>query len=246
MRSRPPPTFPGSLADEAWKIFHSMKGFEPLVRFSLPILYFGDFPRYRHSPLRVVTVGLNPSKQEFPSTDPYLRFPWMQQPMSQSQYANVLDTYFARNPYRDWFDPSYEDLFKGLGVSFYADMAESVALHTDLCSPLATDPTWSRLSDQAKASLVGPGVKLWHRLVAALQPHLVLASVGRKWLQQIRFRIRGPTSTPIPTIEVSNRELSPGVEARFVVGGAMRRPFGSLESPSKLDLGRRLRRDAQT
>jgi hypothetical protein len=38
---------------------------EVVVRPAIPILFFGDIQQYRRSPLRIVTVGLNPSLAEF-------------------------------------------------------------------------------------------------------------------------------------------------------------------------------------
>ncbi len=66
-----------SLARRAWQL-HALargRGLVALVDPSCPILYFGDTCRYFASPLRVATVGLNPSLAEFPSNDPYQRFP---------------------------------------------------------------------------------------------------------------------------------------------------------------------------
>lgn len=67
-------------------------------------------------------------------------------------YLASLDAYFRTAPYTGWFNPSFEPLLRGLGASYY-EAAPSVALHTDLCSPLATDPTWSRLDPREQALL---------------------------------------------------------------------------------------------
>lgn len=37
-----------------------------IVQDSIPILWFGDMEAYCHSKRKIVTVGLNPSLQEFP------------------------------------------------------------------------------------------------------------------------------------------------------------------------------------
>jgi hypothetical protein len=44
---------------------------------AIPILFFGNSNRYFKSPLRVITVGKNPSNEEFPKDDPFSRFPEM-------------------------------------------------------------------------------------------------------------------------------------------------------------------------
>lgn len=50
-------------------------GIGAVVLPSVPIAWFGDLEAYLDSPLRVITVGLNPSRLEFPSPDPFFRFP---------------------------------------------------------------------------------------------------------------------------------------------------------------------------
>jgi hypothetical protein len=64
------------LAAEAWNEQQRVDrhGADYLVRAAIPILYFGDSQLYRQSPLRVITVGLNPSREEFPRNAPFSRF----------------------------------------------------------------------------------------------------------------------------------------------------------------------------
>jgi hypothetical protein len=64
------------LATEAWRL-HAEAGAAAshVVEPSMPILYFGDVNPYRQSAVRIVTVGLNPSREEFPTADPWRRFP---------------------------------------------------------------------------------------------------------------------------------------------------------------------------
>jgi len=68
-----------------------------IVRPSMPILFFGDSRRYECSTLKVITVGLNPSKLEFPNNDPFRRFPAARElpPMllngSLDAYRSALD-----------------------------------------------------------------------------------------------------------------------------------------------------------
>ncbi len=56
-----------------------------------PVLYFGDLAAYRTSPLRVLTVGLNPSDREFPEQAPCNRSPGAAAGLS---YLSSLDAYF--------------------------------------------------------------------------------------------------------------------------------------------------------
>jgi hypothetical protein len=61
----------------SWAVFDRAVRNAPgaVIRPSVPNVWFGDLPAYEASPLRVVTVGLNPSNEEFPSTNPFCRFP---------------------------------------------------------------------------------------------------------------------------------------------------------------------------
>src|SRR5581483_11835555 len=123
------------LARDAW-IQHERAEREVvphLVRPSIPILFFGDSERFAASPLRVITVGLNPSREEFPRAAPFLRFPAAEGASGRDpdRYLASLDAYFRTAPYTGWFNPSFEPLLRGLGSSYY-DGALSAALHTEL------------------------------------------------------------------------------------------------------------------
>ena len=96
-----------------------------------------------------------------------------------------MSAYFVASPYRKWF-AAFEPLLNGMGTSYYPGKA-SAALHTDICSPVATDPTWSRLSDADRHVLETDGVPLWHDLLLALQPQVVVISVAIGYLSRIEF-----------------------------------------------------------
>lgn len=61
------------LVDTAWDSYTRLRDADAcyLVQPSVPILFFGDLQRYLASPVRVVTVGLNPSRLEFPADDTF-------------------------------------------------------------------------------------------------------------------------------------------------------------------------------
>src|SRR4051812_23219231 len=63
------------LVDEAWREYDLHRHEEFVVKPSVPILFFGDLQRYLSSPVRIVTVGLNPSRIEFPCEARFQRFP---------------------------------------------------------------------------------------------------------------------------------------------------------------------------
>src|SRR5207249_4878736 len=96
------------LVAEAWSEY-DMTDAECVVRPSIPILFFGEWRRYEESELRVVTVGLNPSRWEFPQGDPYSRFPLARGlrcspaiTADTERYLAALGAYFRESPYTQW------------------------------------------------------------------------------------------------------------------------------------------------
>ena len=241
------------LIDDAWRdyLWNMHKAF--VVTPSIPILFFGDFLRYFASPIRVVTVGLNPSHVEFPASDTFTRFDQARdlQPTAKSEmfyrsYLASLSNYFRANPYKNWFD-AYEYLLHGLDGSYY-DGARNTAIHTDLCSPLATDPTWSGLSSSEQATLEQWGVAQWHRLIAYLAPDVVLVSIARDKMEKIDFPALGPSKV-IHTIlrdnpyHVHARRLRivEDKETHIISGMAAQKPFGKVSNADKRTIGARIR-----
>ncbi len=54
------------LAEHAWRLHaDASRQTTTVVHPSMPILYYGDLDRYFASELRIITVGLNPSREEF-------------------------------------------------------------------------------------------------------------------------------------------------------------------------------------
>ena len=179
------------LVERAWRSFERAAVLRSRVSPAIPILFFGDLDAYRGSPLRVLTVGLNPSLEEFPAREPFLRFPFAAEVASgdRDPYLKALAAYFRTDPYRNWFR-HFEPLLGGTQASYYPGEA-STALHTDICSPVATNPTWSRLGEDDRSILEADGGPLWHALLEALEPHLVVLSVARRHLDRIRFDAPG-------------------------------------------------------
>lgn len=242
------------LIKESWLIYerHSVQEF--VVTPSIPILFFGDSRRYWDSEIKVITVGKNPSRAEFPETDRYLRFdrarhvyPRILEGCFYNEYTEALNGYFSNNPYKSWFD-SFEPILSGLGASYYG--GESItALHTDFCSPLATDPTWRGLSREQKAMLQPGGVALWHRLVEALVPDVIIVSIPRGLLAGINFprlgewrtlhRLERDNPYSVELVEVS---LGTGKKVSLVFGEAAQVPFGTVKKVDRRTIGERLRR----
>jgi hypothetical protein len=241
------------LASAAWKLHGAFTHTPYLVQPSVPILYFGDLEAYWRSPLRIVTVGLNPSKTEFPTARPFSRFPSAEHLArlggslnddSIRTYLGALNAYFRTQPYYQWFDGAYRSLLAGMDASFYSDRA-STAIHTDLCSPLATDPTWSKLDRSARTLLSERGTRLWHDLVEHLQPDIALVSVAEGLLGQVHLQ----AVTGWETIYVVERDnpypvtgrrvrLQSGRSQLLVFGRAAQLPFGLVSHAAQYELGR--------
>lgn len=240
----------GEATAQAWRAFDRAAGRGCGVAPALPILFFGDLDAYRSSRLRVLTVGLNPSLNEFPRDEPFRRFPpvgggCVREP---SRYLAAMSGYFRTDPYRGWFR-AYESLLGGLGASYY-EGGSSTALHTDICSPVATDPTWSLLDEADRSALAADGVPLWHALVRALRPQIVVLSVARAHLERIGFaastdwhvaHVFDRTGTGKPRsapYEVVRRWFEiDGRHSMFAFGRAAQTPFGLLADAQKREAG---------
>lgn len=155
----------------------------------LPIYWFGDRLAYEASPFRVVTVGLNPSDREFRPNDESalskdFRFPDFDETDKGLELA--LNNYFKRNPYNAWFKGSFRAVLQSFEASFY-EGAKNTAIHTDICSPWATIPTWSKLTDNIRQELEIEGNALWKKLILELQPDVILFSSSPGHEQKIDF-----------------------------------------------------------
>lgn len=237
----------------AWSAFDARRkallgsGGDAVVDPAVPVLYFGDRDAYFSSPWRVITVGLNPSRAEFPRDDPFQRFPLARGlAEGNDDYLAALDTYFKTDPYKSWFS-SYESLLNGLDASYYPG-ARSTALQTDLCSPVATDPTWTKLSRETRETLISDGAVLWHELVRELRPDAIIVSIARAHLARIQFDAGEPFE--ISRLEEEGRSRPYVTEGRWldidghrslmVFGQAAHHPFGLVSNMAKLGIGGRI------
>jgi len=225
-----------------------------VVKPSVPILYFGNLKKYLDSHIRIVTVGLNPSNAEFPIEDPFYRFEGLTA-LSRSglavedtefrrKYLDSINSYFNYNPYSRWFDQSYLKILMGMEASFYGKNTNT-AIHTDICTPLATNPTWSKLrdsglSDRDQQVLIAEGVQIWANLVRTIKPDIVLISIAKKHLDRIPFRKLTPWSQLFAIEYKENYEFTGSVmniiddhRSLFVFGKANRKPFLGLSSKFK-------------
>ena len=207
-----------AVVDGAWALYARAAASGPgiVVSPGMPVLFFGDLGAYLDSPRRVVTVALNPSDKEFPSDQPWLRFPgardlaWQGSfdATARERYVEALSSYFVTAPYTSWFNGSFERVLWGLDASYYPGRP-SVALHTDIASPVPTRPTWSRLGHAERAVVRDDGAALWRALVRALRPDVVILSAAREHVSSV-------TAVPLETwavIAVVEQSLPLSVQA---------------------------------
>lgn len=234
-----------------------VRGLGFVVRNSLPIPYFGDVAAYMRSPLKLLTAALNPSDQEFP--DGKTRFDIACGLQGADELEEQLSAYFKANPYRQWFS-AFEPVLRGLGASYGGQMAggphQNTALHLDMCSPIATSPTWSSLGDDDRSKLTETGRKIYEALVDELKPDLVVASLGwdhiRHWDDDFSA---GRTWESVKTYDTTFDEERPlkrplRVQARrvvsqrtghsylFVNADAANTPFGRFHKDRRTDVGK--------
>lgn len=252
------------LFDSAWDMYRRLEDEPFLVKPSIPILFFGDSEKYFQSECKIITVGLNPSLIEFPASNPFLRFAAAEEISDaadrktfDSLYLQALNGYFKNEPYRRWFDPSFERLLNGMDCSYYQDHGyANNALHTDICSPLATTPTWSGLSPLQRVRLEAEGAQLWHDLVEHLAPDIIVISVARHHLQKLRFALlveekvihtlvnqrNGlPRKRPYD-VHMRTVKFASGKSSHIVFGQAADTPFGTVSSDDKVVIGQKIRR----
>ncbi len=236
-----------------------------VVAQSIPILYFGDYDAFQGSDLRVVTVGLNPGPNAFPEEDPWYKFP-----AHEESYQRAWNQYFKRCPketrprrdrelprklWEEWFT-SLDNVLHGFDASFYFGDGKNTALHTDLLSPVATNPAWSHLHKSDQVSLMNLGIPLWHDLIVFLKPRIVLISVAERYRQEIVFDVvQGWRKSSFSVKEkrdgILRREpydvlhsvvrITSDYHTHLLFGRAANTPFGTLSNDGKKRIGKELK-----
>ncbi len=155
-----------------------------IVQNSIPVIWFGDLEKYQASPVKIVTVGLNPSWHEFLENDKRLlsnpRFKRVDLSSLNENNLNqlhlTLNEYFQINPYHRYFD-GYEFALCYFGAGYGGKMLSAktniTAIHIDVYSALATEVLYSSCPKGLFQTL------LFRQLFAYLSPHVVLASIGK-------------------------------------------------------------------
>ncbi len=183
----------GNFLSKAWNKFEEVEELPSVKRIAenFPILWFGDMDAYLCSETRVITVGLNPSNMEFSKPRFFTYADKRAVPLTKVHWENAehekiawaYSNYFHINPFGAYFN-CYEKALRCLrcNVSYAGEElgdpnAKNTAIHIDLKSPIATNPTWSKLSPWEKKVLT---CDLFGGLISYLRPDMVLFSTG-KW-----------------------------------------------------------------
>jgi hypothetical protein len=241
------------VVDAAWELYRRASTAAPnvVVTPAMPVLFFGDLAAYRRSPRRIVTVALNPSNKEFPPPDPWVRFPVARDlsperaldDAARDRYLAALSAYFTTRPYSAWFDASFERVLHGLDASYYPARA-SVALHTDIASPVATDPTWSRLGPTERAAARDEDARVWRMLVEALSPDLIVVSTGRDNVAAIgaapldEWGVLTTIEQSTPLVVRATSATFGGREVAVVFAPSAQVPFGRVSYEDRERIGR--------
>ena len=183
----------------AKNIFDNVRNNEEVSKYAVgyPILWFGNLQAYKASPLRILTVGINPSDSEFPNNT-FERFPaWNE--LSVENYFKGLNEYFDEVAY-DWFlklsdSISLEAVWD---CSYTTNRQTNTALHIDYHTPLATKPTWSgkdgnqqELPNHIKQFLQNIRRDYFQKIINFLNPDIVFIGSGqcRDWQRQIDMEL---------------------------------------------------------
>jgi len=247
-----------ALAQKAWDEYTKQSIINAVIKGVCPILYFGDYPAYLNSKIKIVTVGLNPSGAEFSinkgkTHSVVHRFTGASDcPPDYIAYLNSLNEYFEYNPYTSWFS-AFEHILKGMGASYYRENESYRVLHTDICSPLATEPTWSGVSSNEKHDLQKSGTKLWCELMIALKPDIIIISVATEYVKSLRLTkglskaknispVTGPKQTALSDIIAFPCEDNTEIihTSSIIIGQTVNKPFGAIGNVDKICLGKKI------
>lgn len=222
-----------------------------VVENSIPVLYFGNEAAYTASPIKVITVALNPSDNEFPEQNRTERFAYAFEntmDFSDTKYRDTLNDYFTRRPL-EWFRDGFEPVLEGFGSSYFGAPANTV-LHTDFCAPIATNPKWSSLGERGKddnweenkrlkARMQSEGSRLWAKLVELLQPDVMFMCLNNdcnipfaRLTETVRVLANQETG-PEETVWHSVVRLGSGKEVLMIEGQTWNVPFGGIKYREK-------------
>ncbi len=234
--------------------YDKYKNFDFVIKPSLPILYFGNIELYLKSKFKVVTAALNPSDIEFKKSKDdrpsFFRFPEYKGDLITLEKS--LNNYFENKPYTNWFGISgkskkgFIPILNGMECCYYNSYKfKDTSLHTDICSPLATNPTWSKLNDIQKKSIFEEGFNLWKSLIYYLKPDLILVSLSKEYLKlfdlnfinHIENKVGKKSNYYIDHYEIKIFDY----KTNLIWGSAQNTPFQPFKNKS--ELGQKIKRN---
>ena len=176
---------------------------------AFPIVWFGNAEEYFRSGRRVVTVGLNPSKNEFdPEERPRFDRVDLKSPDAAETLRGTLGRYFQGETwYRKWFG-RFEAIANLAGASYMKE-GTNRAIHIDAYSAIATEPTWSRLSAKDRKAILRGGENLFRSLLDELKPKILLFTANQDAIGEYF----GDFGKPVESVraEKADGSLSDGV-----------------------------------
>lgn len=158
------------IIDLYYKDFLNKKDLPFVVKNSIPIIWFGDIDKFFSSTKRIVTISINPSLAEFSEK----RFDTNAR--NYNELKSTLSHYFKFNPYFKWFN-QYEKILNVFNSSYYGKLPNT-AVHIDVYSAIATDPTWGKLTNTQKEQIKNIG--LFNKLLEILSPDIILFSANKQ------------------------------------------------------------------
>ena len=228
--------------------YHNVKENDYVVKPSLPIVFFGDINSYNNQNLKIVTVGKNPSNREFQLNKElysYVRFPDFKNDIDSLELS--LNNYFKHKPYSRWFN-SYEPFLNGMESSYYPKNSLNKVIHTDICSPISTNPTWSLLTKNQQNFLFEIGFKIWKKLISEIKPNLIILSIPKEYVYRlnskkletiytIRHTKEGKLRKKPFELELYSVEIN-GFNTLLVYGESKNTPLGSVSTEDKIKMGK--------
>ena len=218
-----------------------------VVNPSIPIMYFGDYEAYIKSKIKIITVGLNPSNIEFQkdskSNLSYFRFPKWE---NDKDYIGALNNYFETGKsYENWFDMGYENVLNGLDASYYSKkQKQNIVLHTDIFTPIATNPTWTKLSSKTRNNLQNEGFEIWKRLIEILKPDIIISALSKNDCTFIELKNKAELIKIEYTMNGVQHKRPYSIhkalynDAYMILGRTVNIPFGDISHEKKLEIGK--------
>jgi len=220
------------------ELFDEIKRVKPSLtaRNSVPIIFSGNIAQYEKSPLKIVTVALNPSSNEFAGVDHRYKL----EKLNPKNLFKVCSSYFDVDSAQEvsrWFT-NYEKILMSADASYF-EGRRNRAIHSDMCSPIVTQKKWQKLGREDRRQLQESGLQIWKEFVRILSPDIILMSVKREYRDEI---CQNWTEIPISSIPTRSRNVAIGKLgcSTVVWGRARNTPFMDFNDREKIKIGETL------